>query len=195
VELDRLVFFSDAVFAIAITLLVIEIKVPTGAEDVGAALLDRWPQFLSFVLSFLVIGIFWVAHHRMFGYIARVDTRLLWINLFLLMCVAFLPFPTAVLGDHDNNRASVVFYAGSMALVGLASASVWRYASQAGLLDDRADDRIVQYFSLRSVVVPASFLASIPFAFVDTRAAEALWFAPFALIALVSRRHAKASLR
>jgi uncharacterized membrane protein len=195
VELDRLVFFSDAVFAIAITLLVIEIKVPTGAEDVGAALLDRWPQFLSFVLSFLVIGIFWVAHHRMFGYIARVDTRLLWINLFLLMCVAFLPFPTAVLGDHDNTRASVVFYAGSMTLVGLASASVWRYASRAGLLDDRADDRIVQYFSLRSVVVPASFLASIPFAFVDTRAAEALWFAPFALIALVSRRHAKASLR
>jgi uncharacterized membrane protein len=188
-DLERLVFFSDAVFAIAITLLVIEIDIPSGAEDVGTALADRWPQFLSFVLSFLVIGIFWVAHHRMFRFIARVDTRLLWINLVLLMCVAFLPFPTAVLGDHDNNRASVLFYAGAMALAGIASASLWRYAAHARLLVETIDSRTIRYMGHRSLVTPAAFLLSIPFAFVDPRVAQAFWYLPFALIGFVTRRH------
>ena len=104
-DLERLVFFSDGVMAIAITLLVVELSIPAATEDVGDALLDRWPQMLSFVLSFLVIGIFWMAHHRIFRYVANLDQRLIWLNLLFLMCVAFLPFPTAVLGDHDNSRA------------------------------------------------------------------------------------------
>ena len=110
-ELDRLVNFSDAVIAIAITLLVVQFSVPAANEDVGAALLDRWPQFLSFILSFFVIGIFWIAHHRIFRYVARVDQRLLWLNLLFLMCIAFMPYPTAVLGEHDRTRASIIFYA------------------------------------------------------------------------------------
>ena len=94
-ELERLVNFSDAVIAIAITLLVVQFSVPAASEDVGEALLDRWPQFLSFILSFFVIGIFWMAHHRIFRYVARMDQGLLWLNLLFLMCIAFLPYPTA----------------------------------------------------------------------------------------------------
>ena len=98
-ELERLVFFSDAVIAIAITLLVVTLAIPEATENVGDALLDRWPQMLSYVLSFLVIGVFWMAHHRIFRYVATIDQRLIWLNLLFLMCVAFIPFPTAVLGD------------------------------------------------------------------------------------------------
>jgi TMEM175 potassium channel family protein len=188
VELERLVFFSDAVMAIAITLLVVELSIPAASEDVGDALLDRWPQFLSFILSFFVIGVFWMAHHRFFRYVARLDQRLLWLNLLFLMCIAFLPFPTAVLGDHDNSRASVIFYGCAVGLTGTVMASMWQYVIGAGLLNERADPQTVRYLTRRSLVTPISFLASIPLAFVSLRLAELCWFAPFALIAVLNAR-------
>jgi uncharacterized membrane protein len=191
VELERVAFFSDAVIAIAITLLVVQISIPTATDDVGDALLDRWPQFLSFALSFLVIGIFWMAHHRIFRYVARIDQRLVWLNLLFLMCIAFVPFPTAVLGDHDSSRAAVVFYACAIGLTGAVLASIWQYIVRAQLLNDRADPRIVQYMTRRSLVTPISFLASVPLAFVDVRVAQVLWFAPFALIGVINLRHAR----
>ena len=192
--LERLVLFSDAVFAIAITLLVVEIDVPTRSDgDLASALADLWPQFLSFLLSFLVVGLFWIGHHRMFGYVARSDSRLLWLNLALLLCIAFLPFPTALLGEHEGDRVAVLFYASAMTATGLASASLWRYASAGGrLLASDADEAIVRYLSRRSVVVPLSFLPSLPVAFVSARAAEALWFLAFPLVAVVRRVHRQA---
>ena len=188
-ELERLVFFSDAVIAIAITLLVVELGIPEATEDVGSALLDRWPQILSFVLSFLVIGIFWMAHHRTFRYVARIDQRLIWINLVFLMCVAFLPFPTAVLGNHDSSRASLVFYACAVGLTGMALAVLWQYVLRAGLLNDLATPRIVHYVTRRSLVTPLCFFGSIPLVFLNTRLAEALWLTPFVLVAAINVRH------
>jgi uncharacterized membrane protein len=191
VELERLAYFSDAVIAIAITLLVVELGIPAATEDVGDALLDRWPQMLSFVLSFLVIGIFWMAHHRIFRYVARIDQRLIWLNLLFLMCVAFLPFPTGVLGDHDNSQASIVFYAAAVGATGTVLALTWQYLVRAGYLNDRATPHVVQYMTRRSLVTPISFLASIPLSFVSLRLAEACWFAPFVLIGMINARHGR----
>jgi hypothetical protein len=110
--------------AIAITLLVIEIHAPGTAEhDVAGALVDLVPQFLSFALSFFVIGQFWAAHHRMFRYISRFDLPLVWINLGLLFCIAFLPFPTELLGLHDTERVAVIFYTVAVFVTGMASAA------------------------------------------------------------------------
>ena len=187
-ELERLVFFSDAVIAIAITLLVVTLAIPEATENVGDALLDRWPQMLSYVLSFLVIGIFWMAHHRMFRYVASIDQRLIWLNLLFLMCVAFIPFPTAVLGDHDGSRGAIVFYAAAIGLTGAVLASMWQYLIRAGHLNERADPRIVRYLTRRSLVTPISFLVSIPLSFVSLRLAEACWFAPFVLIGVINAR-------
>jgi uncharacterized membrane protein len=189
VELERLVFFSDAVMAIAITLLVVELSIPAATEDVGDALLDRWPQMLSFVLSFLVIGIFWMAHHRIFRYVVRLDQRLIWLNLLFLMCVAFLPFPTAVLGDHDNSQGAIIFYACAVGLTGAVLASIWQYLIRAGHLNEQADPKIVRYLTRRSLVAPVSFLASVPLSFVSLRLAEACWFAPFLLVGALNVRH------
>jgi uncharacterized membrane protein len=189
VELERLVNFSDAVMAIAITLLVVQFSVPAASEDIGHALLDRWPQFLSFILSFFVIGIFWIAHHRIFRYVARVDQRLLGLNLLFLMCVAFMPYPTAVLGEHDTSRASVIFYAAATGVTGVVLAVLWQYLIRARLLNDRADPRVARYVAHRSFVTPVAFLGSIPVAFVNLRLAQLMWFAPFVLVGLITRRH------
>jgi uncharacterized membrane protein len=189
VELERLVFFSDAVIAIAITLLVVTLAIPEATENVGDALLDRWPQILSYVLSFLVIGVFWMAHHRIFRYVRSIDQRLIWLNLLFLMCVAFIPFPTGVLGDHDGSRGAIVFYAAAIGLTGAVLALIWQYLIYAGHLNERADPKIVRYLTRRSLVTPISFLVSIPLSFVSLRLAEACWFAPFVLIGVINARH------
>src|SRR5919197_2493902 len=99
-DVERIAFFSDAVFAIAMTLLVVQLSVPTGpAGELGHTLRARGSKFFAFGLSFLVIGQYWLAHHRVFRHIRRYDLGLLWLNLLWLLAIAFLPFPTAVLGN------------------------------------------------------------------------------------------------
>jgi uncharacterized membrane protein len=165
--LDRIIFFSDAVFAIAITLLALELRVPEMAMSQVAAempqrLAEMTPKFISFLLSFLIIGSYWVAHHRDFQYIKRFDRRLIWINLLLLMLVAFLPFPTAMLGNYPAQQITVTFYAASLALVGLVKALLWWYAShQRRLIDDQLDAQRITLLTQRGFFAPAIFLLSI----------------------------------
>src|SRR5215469_17210406 len=103
----RILALSDGVFAIAITLLILEIAIPatTPGAALPKALLGLWPRYLAYVLSFVVIARFWVTHHVAFRLIARYDNVLIWLNLLLLMFVSFLPFPTAVVGAHNGSPA------------------------------------------------------------------------------------------
>jgi uncharacterized membrane protein len=123
--IGRILALSDGVFAIAITLLTLEIAVPAATSDAGLAkaLVGLWPRYLAYVLSFVVIARFWVMHRLIFRLIARDDAALVWLNLLLLMFVAFLPFPTAVLGEHAGSPAAAVLYAASVALASMASAA------------------------------------------------------------------------
>lgn len=124
-QLERLIFFSDAVFAIAITLLVIEVHVPDlpQLDDalLGQALVDLLPKYIGFLSSFFVIGRFWVGHHQLFGMLKASDNRLVWINLVLLMTIAFMPFPTAVFSDYVRLRVGVGLYTVWLMVVGLAN--------------------------------------------------------------------------
>ena len=125
VLLERLTFFSDAVFAIAMTLLVIEVRLPHLSRfsdgALGQALLDIYPNFVGFVVSFLVIGRFWVGHHRVMGMLAATSNRLVWTNLFLLMAVAFMPFPTAIFSEYVQLRVGVGVYTGWLVVLGIAN--------------------------------------------------------------------------
>jgi uncharacterized membrane protein len=114
---QRLLFFSDAVFAIAITLLVLDLRLPPGSQAFDLA--DVRQQIVGFVVSFYVIGRFWLSHHALFEGVAGYDTRLLWTNLLFLAAVVFLPFPTTVVSELDPTTASVTFYALSLTAVGV----------------------------------------------------------------------------
>lgn len=131
-QLERLTFFSDAVFAIAITLLVIEVRPPHVPRldnlALAQALIDLLPNYIGFVVSFLVLGRFWVVHHTVFGLLKAADHRLVWINLLFLLVVAFMPFPTAVLSEYVGLRVGVGLYTAWLTLLGLMNRQVIRTA-------------------------------------------------------------------
>jgi uncharacterized membrane protein len=138
-ETGRVEAFSDGVFAIAMTLLVLEIKVPHEHEagTLSRALLALWPSYLAFVTSFATIGIMWINHHRLFTLIQRVDHGLLVANTLLLLGVTFLPFPTAVLAEHltgPDAHAAALFYAGTFVGIAALFQILWRQASRWGRL-------------------------------------------------------------
>jgi uncharacterized membrane protein len=134
----RLEALSDGIFAIVMTLLVLELLSPgwstlRTAAEVDAALRHLWPKAVSFVISFAIAGIFWVAQHSQFHFIRRTDRRRLWVTLLFLLGVACLPFSAALLGEHPDVRAAVLIYGLNVMLVALALAAQWRYATSSGL--------------------------------------------------------------
>src|SRR5215212_7944350 len=145
VSTSRTEAFSDGVFAIAATLLVLELKVPhVEPGGLSSALLERWPSYATYVVSFLTIGIIWVNHHAVLERIRNVNRPLLFVNLVFLMAVAAIPFPTALLADylqagHAERLASAI-YGAAMALMGISFGAIWAYAVLSeGLLHEGVD--------------------------------------------------------
>ncbi len=136
--------FSDGVFAIAATLLVLELKVPhVESGELAGELLDRWPSYVTYVVSFMTIGIIWVNHHAVLERIRVVNRPFLFLNLLFLMAVAVIPFPTALLADylregHDERLAAAV-YGGIMTVMGVSFGVTWAYAVIGGLLRENVD--------------------------------------------------------
>lgn len=179
--LDRILALSDGVFAIAITLLVLNIEVPEIPEDLVSEelpgeLLDLWPKFLSYVISFVVILFYWTAHHSIFGVIKDHDRGLIWLNSLFLMCVAFLPFPAALLGEYGDQQLVVAIYAASLAITRLLLSSVWWYVSgNSRLMNADMDPRTMRAFSIRGLGIPLVFLLSIGISFFSVTAAVYSW--------------------
>lgn len=178
-ETDRLVTLSDGVIAIAITLLVLEITVPEvpaggSTADLPRLILEQWPDFLAYVLSFLVIGLYWSLHRRTFIHISRHDRGLVWLNLLFLLMVAFIPYGTSLF-SRSPGRFGVMFYAGVLALTGLSLAVLWAYASQQDLIEAGLGSRTVLLQSARFLISPLVFLLSIGVAVVDPTLAILTW--------------------
>ena len=181
---ERTVAFSDGVFAIAITLLVLSIDVPRlrGGEQLDHALSNLSDSFVSYFIGFAVIGLFWVGHHYFFDSLRGFDGRLLWLNLLYLSFIGLLPFTTALLGNFSNDPTAVVAYAVNVALAGLADALMVAVALRAHLLVPEKQALGGELIA-RNLVPPAVFFASIPLAYVDTGLAKWSWV----LIAIVPR--------
>lgn len=128
-QLERIILFSDAVFAIAITLLVIEIKVPDlhNGEGLGTILKDKWHEFFGLLLSFAVIGQFWTNHHRLFGYVNSYDGGLIWLNLHMLFWIIVVPFSSALSSEYFGNDGVWMFYSFNMFMIAIAIYFLWRY--------------------------------------------------------------------
>ena len=171
---QRLEAFSDGVIAIAITLLVLTLKVPhVGKGDLFNALTDIWPSFVAFLISFVVIGIMWVSHHSMFERIASVDRGLLFLNLGLLLGIAFLPFPTSLLATYlreggDNSHLAAAFYSSTMVGIGVAFLLMWAHLARHPelLISGISPDRI-RVAMRRSLVSPVVYGITVGLAFVS----------------------------
>lgn len=178
-QLERLILFSDAVFAIAITLLVIEIKIPELHENVSdKALLQSLahliPKFIGFIVSFMMIGLYWTVHHRMFGYVTSYSPKLLILNLIFLFFVALMPFSTGFYSEYagpDMFRhqlmVPMIFYVLNFCGMGFLNYFMWVHITNPKnkVAEPPVDPLFVRQARARSLVVPFVFLAMIPVAY------------------------------
>ncbi len=168
----RLEAFSEGVLATAATLLVLELHVPDPGQDLGPALLAQWPSYAAYVVSFVTIGIIWVNHHGLFVHVRRVDRRLLFLNLLLLLVVSLIPFPTAIVGrfvtaEHDSHLAEAI-YGALMVLMSVAFTGVWRHVTgDAKLLGRHIDPLRARRESVLFSAGLAAYVAGVGVAFLS----------------------------
>jgi uncharacterized membrane protein len=190
---DRLIALSDGVFAIAITLLVLEL-VPHIAETVTGrelvrALLEMWPELVAYLLSFLVIGRFWDTHRGLFRIVHLVDNRIVWGNLAVLLWVTLIPATAALLGSHWQEPAALVLYAADLLLATASLWGLWRYASSAGYLRrEGLPPRAGHYIDRYAAVSVAGYALVIPAAFLSPPVALVLVFLTTALARIAALR-------
>ena len=181
-EFDRVAFFSDAVFAIAMTLLVVGIGIPHVPESkIAGQLAKKGDEIFGFFLSFLVIALYWLAHHRFFAKLAAVDTRFMRINLVYLAGIAFMPFPTALVGLYgDEEPVVIVLYAITLGIVSLLEVVLFWHAQHARLLRRQLDETAFRNYMLASIAPAIVFAVSVPIAlFVDPGLALLSWILIF----------------
>ena len=176
----RLEAFSDAVFAIATTLLVLDLHVPRGAKDLGSALGEQWPVYAAYALSFLTIGIVWINHHAIFDHVKAVDRLTLALNLVFLLVIALIPFPTALLAEYlqapgwSGHLAALVF-ATLMTAMAVLFCAVWWHISRAQHLGCDLERPLVRTMTRQYLAGTAVYAVALPVAFVSTLATLVLY--------------------
>ncbi len=188
--LGRILALSDGVVAIAILLLLIDIRLPAdiSTTGLGTALWSLWPSYLAFFISFVVIGLYWSAHVRLFREIVRYDWTLVWLNLLYLLFIVIIPFSTSVLSTHFAGL-SVIVYAATIACVGY-SITILRVYSAKGhrLISSRFGNTYIKRAILLSLIAPTGFTISIGLAFLNPSVAEYFWIVMLIIHIIFLRR-------
>jgi uncharacterized membrane protein len=171
-EFDRLAFFSDAIYAISLTLLVVALEIPSIADtssdrEMWDALDELQPDILMFFISFFVIGSFWLAHHRFVARLAAINRPLMLGTICYLAFIAFLPFPSGLLGEYSDNSVAVALYALCIAAVASIEAVLFALARKHGLLAVAPSDEVFRWGMVASLLPALIFLVSIPIAFLS----------------------------
>jgi uncharacterized membrane protein len=168
---NRIEALTDGIFAVAMTLLVLDIKVPelqqpAGTADLPLKLLALWPKLLSYTVSFVILGVYWVGHHAQLSFIRRADRPLLWINILFLLWVALVPFSTALLSEYSKTRVAIGIYGANLIAIGLTLALHWWYATTESRHVDLAIDRgLVRGAMYRTLMGPIVYLIAIAISF------------------------------
>jgi uncharacterized membrane protein len=192
VEFARTLTFTDGLFAIAMTLLVVDLAVPTlndtsSVHELADQLGDDTAKFTSFFISFAVIGRYWLAHHTYFSSLARMDRALIALNLLYLAFIAFLPFPTALMGEYFENPLSIAIYAVNVAIVSGMEVVLFSWAQNHDLLERKLPRDVYRFGAAMSLAPVVFFLLSIPVAFISTTLAVCTWFLGIPLAAIAER--------
>ncbi len=185
-QLERMILFSDAVFAIAITLLALEIKVPPINRHIATdamllnSLDELMPKLVGFFVSFFFIGLYWTIHHRMFGYVINYTKRLLWLNLYFLLAVVLMPFSTAFYSEYIFRllKTPMLIYAGNIIFLGIMNLLLWRHITNPkSNLTEGLPEEDKKFFFVRAFVTPTIFLLiSLLYLFANKKAALYLLF-------------------
>jgi uncharacterized membrane protein len=181
---DRIITLADALLAIVMTLLVIEIVVPEltsseAAHELPKRLLEMWPDIWGYVTSFIILGFFWIAHDDQFHYIKRANRTLLWMTVFYLMSIAFIPFSTSLIAKYGDQQISVIIYGINIIIVLIWANLQWRYATKEHrLVDSDLDPKFIAIMSRRVIVGLILYPVAIAFSFLNPQVSILL----FALI-------------
>lgn len=172
---ERINAFCDGVFAIVITLLVLEIKIPEVDPVLAAVLLPRAlgnmaPKFVAHGFSFAVLGIYWVGHHNLMQHIRRHNRAFLWLTIMFLLCVASMPFPTGMLIRYLNSQLAVIVYGGTLIVTGLALDAIWAYANRHHLASKGLSTEFVASVHRRILTAPMFYLVAIGVSFFSVNA-------------------------
>ena len=194
----RIETLADGVFAIAMTLLAFNLQPPSVAirdnGDLQSALLRMLPSLKVYVLSFLVIGIYWISHHFQFHYVRRANRTLLWINIFFLMAVATLPFSTAVLGRYEHYQSAIVLYSLNLLLVGSVNAVQWAYVThRRRLVAADLSAAVVRLTMARIFLAPSVAVLCIAISFLNVAVAVNFYYVILVLYVILAWRDAQSS--
>jgi uncharacterized membrane protein len=177
----RMNAMSDGVFAIVITLMVFDIKIPKIAPELAAtelpqALMAMMPQFASLLLSFTILGIYWIGHNNVFQHVLRHNRLMLWLNILFLLTVALIPFPVNLLINYGDVQISVVLYALNLMIGGVLLDLIWAYATyNLNLMCDSVQPALIRSFHIRILTGPGLYLLAIGVSFVSLLAAKILF--------------------
>lgn len=180
VEFSRALAFSDGVFGVAITLLITTIDVPdVSGPNLESKLVDALQALddsvLSYFISFAVIGLMWMHHHRLFSRIRRIDSGALWLNLLSLSFVVLMPFTTELMGRYDEEPVAIAIYAVNIALAVVAYTLLWWYCAWRDMLGEHLTGAQIRLELAMRLWIAGGFLASVPIAFASTRWAQYSW--------------------
>ncbi|MGA2911984.1 MAG: TMEM175 family protein [Methanoregula sp.] len=178
---ERVISFSDGVFSIAITLMVLSLTVPVIATgnittELPLSLIGEWSTFFSYIISFLVIGNWWIVHHRFFQHINQADRTLLWLNLIFLLFITLIPFMTALMIKYPGTFVAVAFFALAQAIAGIILVALWYHATKGRRFSDPdLSDMTVRYYMVRGILGSVVYLISIGIAVFNAYIAQLSW--------------------
>lgn len=190
---DRIINFSDAVFAFAATLLVIRIDLPNISPDLlrnqfTVEMVKLIPVYITNFVSFIIIAYYWRLHHKLFILIKRYDAVLIWLNTILLIFVSFLPFPIDLFAEFSDISGVVIFYSISLAAVGFMLLAIWLYASNTHrLISQTMSNKVILYHTLVIGTAPFVFALSIPIALFDHVIAKITWIFVLVILYILDR--------
>lgn len=196
IKVEYLISFSDALFAFAITLMALSIEIPNFPNNISESELTKRladlliPNINHYIISFLVVGMYWIAYHRIFEYIKRVDISLVWLNLLFLFFISLVAYFTGLLSIYDTYRVIVIAFASIISIAGIILCIIWLYATRnQKLVDKNMHPYLVRYFFVRGIASPAIFLASIGISFIDIQVTYYFWFIMIPVYAIIDKIH------
>ena len=190
----RIQALTDGVFAIAMTLLVLNFEVPTIPEGSAVQMLPKlvlglWPKFFNYVLSFILLAIFWIAHHRQFHFIKFIDQKLLWINILGLMFIVLIPFSTSLIAEYGDVQIAALVFECNLLVIGWLFYRQWSYATgKHHLIDRDLSAQTILSNKRRNLIVPAISLVAIGLSFLTPQWSEVAYFAIPFIMAKYQRR-------